>query len=76
MNALQYEKWGLDLLERFEQAEEWMNQIESNKGNLTHIETEIFMDKLNSLAAEVEIYKEGIKKTRCANIGSRRKNIC
>jgi hypothetical protein len=71
MNALQYEKWGLELLERIEQAEEWMNQIEQNEGNLTHIETEIFVDKLNSLAAEMKVFNEGIKKTRCANIGSR-----
>jgi hypothetical protein len=62
MNALQYEKWGLELLERIEQAEEWMNQIEQNEGNLTHIETEIFVDKLNSLAAEMKVFNQGIKK--------------
>jgi hypothetical protein len=62
MTTLQYEKWGLDLLKRIEQAEEWMNQIENNKGNLTHVETEIFMDKLNSLAAEMKAFNQGIKK--------------
>lgn len=62
MNALQYEKWGLELLEKIEQTEEWMNQIEQNEGNLTLIETEIFMDKLNSLAAEMKVFNQGIKK--------------
>jgi len=63
MTTLQYEKWGLDLLERIKQADEWIDQIEENKGDLTQIELEIFVDKLNSLAEEVEIYKDGIRKT-------------
>jgi hypothetical protein len=62
MNALQYEKWGLDLLERIEQAEEWMNQIEQNEGNLTHIETEIFMDKLYGLQIEVNEFTRRMEK--------------
>jgi hypothetical protein len=62
MNALQYEKWGLELLERIEQAEEWVNQVIKNEGNLTLIESEIITDKLNSLAAEMKVFNQGIKK--------------
>lgn len=73
MNALQYEKWGLDLLKRIEQAEEWMNQVIENEGNLTLIESEIITDKLLSLAAEMKVFNEGIKKTQRANVGSQTK---
>lgn len=63
MTTLQYEKWGLELLERIEQAEEWVNQVIENEGNLTLIESEIITDKLLSLAAEMKVFNEGIRKT-------------